>query len=130
MGTGSKRDLLPSVEFPCRVKGERPSWAWHNLLAGRDAVIPGAVWVVGDGKSIIPFSDAWIPDHYDSMLGLQPITDHQANAYLEEWIDHSGRTWKENSVRREVLDQEAQQDLSVPIPMLPKPDELKWPFEK
>lgn len=121
---------FPHSAFIAAVKGGRPSWAWHSLLAGRDSVIPGAVWVVGHGKSIRPFSNAWIPGHYDSRIGLHPITDHQANTYLEEWIDQSGRAWKEDSVRGAVSDQEAQQVLSVPIPMLPKLDELKWPFEK
>lgn len=86
--------------------------------------------MVRDGKSIGPFSDVWIPGHYDTRLGSQPITDHQANTYLEEWIDQTGRTWKENSVRGAVSEQEAQQVLSVPIPLLPKSDELKWPHEK
>lgn len=86
--------------------------------------------MVRDGKSIGPFSDVWIPGHYDTRLGSQPMTDHQANTYLEEWIDQTGRTWKENSVRGAVSEQEAQQVLSVPIPLLPKSDELKWPHEK
>lgn len=109
---------FPRSSFLAAVKGGRPSWAWHSLLVGRDAVFPGAVWVIGDGRSIRPFSDAWVPGFYDHKLGLHPITDHQANTFLAEWIDQEGRSWKEQTVREAVSDQETDKVLSITIPLL------------
>lgn len=40
------------------VKGSKLSWAWTSMLLGRNAVKNGVVWVIGDGRSIRPFTGA------------------------------------------------------------------------
>lgn len=118
---------FPSSDFLHAVKGGKPSWAWTSLLAGRDALKDGAVWKLGGGNTIRLFTDAWIPGHYDSWIGHHPVTETQANLALEEWIDQSFRAWDEGKVRAAVTEEEAQRILRVPIPVLSKPDELRWP---
>lgn len=53
-----------------------------------------------------------------------------ANAVLEEWINQTDRSWKAVVVRGVVSEEEAQQVLQVQIPLIQRPDALRWPFEK
>lgn len=121
---------FPQSDFLGAVKGGHPSWAWTSLLAGRDAVRAGTVWAVGDGRTIRPFSDAWLSGGPIIRLGQQPITAHQATMLLENWIDPQSRSWNEAAVREAVSKVEAIQILQVPIPLNPRPDALRWPFER
>lgn len=99
-------------------------------MVGRDAVASGTVWVVGDGRSIRPFSDAWLTGEPNRRLGQQPITENQVGLLLEEWIDPEARSWNEAAVREAVSEVEARQILQVPIPLIQRPDALRWPFER
>lgn len=93
-------------------------------------MLGGAVWSVGDGRTIRPFIDPWIPGRYSNRLGFRPVTQAQANTKLVDWIDGSIREWKVSLIRRALSEEEATWVLVVPISMQERKDELRWPHER
>lgn len=90
----------------------------------------GDVWSMGDGRSIRPFRDVWIPGRYDIRLGSHPITQDQANTFLEDWIDPGLRDSVAPVFSNAVSIDELQAILVVPIPLVPRQDQLRWPYER
>lgn len=88
------------------------------------------MWSVGDGDSIRPFVDAWLPGRYDSRLGSRPVSREQASVRLEDWLDREARKWNEGAVRAALNCTEAQWVLDTPIPLVPRNDQLVWPFDR
>ncbi|KAL7234528.1 hypothetical protein ACSBR1_018024 [Camellia fascicularis] len=48
---------------------QRCSWEWRSILWGRDLLLLGLLWVVGNGKLINPFEDQWIPSLTNPLMG-------------------------------------------------------------
>ena len=40
------------------------SYAWRSILHGRDVILKGALWRVGDGKQIKIWGDNWLPTKF------------------------------------------------------------------
>ncbi|GKV49294.1 hypothetical protein SLEP1_g56051 [Rubroshorea leprosula] len=58
----------------CWRKGSHPSWAWSNILQGRDLVQLRARWNVGNGQDILIYQDKWVP----TLSGFKELSlDHQ-----------------------------------------------------
>lgn len=73
--------------------------AWSSLIEGRRVISGGVVWSVGDGRTIRPFMDAWLPGRYDIRLGTRLVSQAQAGTILAEWIDQETKEWKKADVR-------------------------------
>lgn len=41
--------------------GNNLSYIWQSLIWGRDLLVKGLCWRVGNGQKIYAFSDSWIP---------------------------------------------------------------------
>lgn len=121
---------FPTSDFLHAGKGSRPSWAWSSIMEGRAVVKDGSVWSLGDGRIIRPFMDAWIPGRSNARLGLRPVQQRQAETVLYDWINHEEKEWNSELVRAELDQNEAEMVLGVQIPLVPRGDELKWPFER
>ena len=37
------------------------SYAWKSILKGRDVILKGALWRIGDGKRVRIWGDNWLP---------------------------------------------------------------------
>lgn len=99
-------------------------------MAGRNVVRTTVVLSLGEGRSIGVFTDAWIPGHYETRLEDHPVTEVQVKTRIGDWIDTNTKTWNEEVIRTVVLDDEANKMLNVPIPLISRADELRWPFER
>lgn len=121
---------FPYSDFSQAGKGSRASWAWASLLSGRKVFSEAAVWSIGDGQTVRLFVDAWIPGLHTTRQGTHPVSQEQAHLRLHQWIDSRSRTWLEEKVRGTVTAGEAQQILAVPIPLVPRSDELRWPHDR
>lgn len=52
----------PKVDFLSAVVGSRPSFAWRSLLYGRELLIKGLKWQVGNGENTRVWIDKWVDD--------------------------------------------------------------------
>nr|GEU98086.1 cytochrome P450 [Tanacetum cinerariifolium] len=95
---------FPRSNFLTAKHGSRPSWLWNSLLHGRDLLLHGVGWQVGNGQSILFWTQKWVPFNEDffihSLLGPFP-----------------------NGVR------EAEIIFGIPISQNRCPDKLVWHFD-
>ncbi|CAN1761141.1 Uncharacterized mitochondrial protein AtMg00310 [Linum perenne] len=56
-----KAKYFPNSTLMQAGKGSNPSWGWRGILKGREIIKVGHRWQVGDGISINPFLDHWVP---------------------------------------------------------------------
>ncbi|XP_057811479.1 uncharacterized mitochondrial protein AtMg00310-like [Salvia miltiorrhiza] len=55
-----KARYFPRTDILLASKAHNPSFVWRSLLAGRDLLMKGIVWKVGDGERIRIGKDCWI----------------------------------------------------------------------
>ncbi|XP_057790949.1 uncharacterized protein LOC131008065 [Salvia miltiorrhiza] len=56
-----KARYFPRSDILLANNAHNPSYAWRSLLVGRDLLIKGLAWRIGDGARIRIGIDAWIP---------------------------------------------------------------------
>lgn len=74
--------------------------------------------------------DAWIPGHYETRLRDQPVREVHEKTRVVELIDTGTKTWKDEVVRGAVSNEEALKVLNVPISMISRAYEMRWPYER
>ncbi|GKA96927.1 reverse transcriptase [Tanacetum coccineum] len=52
---------FPHSNFLTASKGSHPSWLWQSLIKGRDLLLHGVRWQVGNGSNISLWTQKWIP---------------------------------------------------------------------
>jgi hypothetical protein len=73
--------------------GTNPSFIWRSLLKGRDTLVKGIKWKVGDGRSINVWRDKWLPftpggqQDENSGLLVRDLIDEDRNWWNEALID-------------------------------------------
>jgi hypothetical protein len=100
--------------------GKKLSLAWRSLLAAQDVVKKGAIWRVGDGKSIKIWEDCWLPT--PTTFKIQSPQKHlPINTCVFDLIDQTTRRWNVAFITEEFKQEEAEVIMNIPLsPLLPK----------
>ena len=122
-----KARFFPNGSILDAKESASASYAWRSILIGRDVILKGALWRVGDGKQIKIWGDNWLPTKYQPKV-ISPMIFGQKNSAVEVLINQSTRSW-----RSEVIDHcfnltEAEAIKSIPLSSTSQPDKLIWPF--
>ncbi|CAN1238009.1 Uncharacterized mitochondrial protein AtMg00310 [Linum grandiflorum] len=56
-----KGRYFPQGTLLTAKKGSSPSWGWSSILHGRELLLRGSRWIVGDGTNISLLVDTWLP---------------------------------------------------------------------
>ena len=73
--------------------GNRPSYAWHSILVGRELFQEGCFWSIGDGKNVSILGDKWIPR--PSTFTIQSLCKILSKeSKVVELIDENPPQWK------------------------------------
>lgn len=126
-GKVMKSVYYPNSDFLHASKGRQPSWAWSSLIQGREILLKGIRWQVGNGNSILFWSDNWIPISKDFKVHTARPPDCSV-VYARDLIDARTKSWKEQDLRALVSKEEADAILSIPISQCGKEDFLIWHF--
>ncbi|XP_057803274.1 uncharacterized mitochondrial protein AtMg00310-like [Salvia miltiorrhiza] len=73
-----KARYFPRSDILLASKAHNPSFVWKSLLVGRDLLLEGLAWRVGDRTRIRIGRDAWLPD------GRENFRPARVN---EQWAD-------------------------------------------
>lgn len=67
--------------------GNNPSYVWRSLLAARDIIKEGSMWMVGDGRTIEVSTYNW--------LSPKPVVlgEPRPNLYARDLIDSATMQW-------------------------------------
>ena len=99
------------------------SWAWDNLLHGRDLLVRGGQWMVGDGTRI----RVWKDKSLRSLILTQQVHQQQ-DLKVSELIITKNRSWDVLKVRSLFSLDIAKQILQVPISTTGVEDKFIWPY--
>uniref|UniRef100_A0A803QD89 Reverse transcriptase domain-containing protein n=1 Tax=Cannabis sativa TaxID=3483 RepID=A0A803QD89_CANSA len=91
--------------------GHSPSFCWRSILWGRDLLIKGLIWKIGDG-TLVNISDSnWLPSHDKVVLkpGLFPPSQNVSFFITED------RHWDLSKLRRYFDEEMCNAILAVPI---------------
>ena len=84
---------------------------------------------MGDGASIRPLRDKWIPNHPSNMV-LFPANEGQWEWRVSDLIDPFLRCWDRDSVLQIFQKEDAEEILRIPLSRRNIPDSVMWPHTK
>lgn len=88
------------------------------------------IWDIGDGRSIRPFRDPWVPLQASYRLTPSSQMIPAEEGRVSDWIDSDNRTWRQELVRHAVGEVGAAMILDMQIPIEPRRDVLRWPHTR
>lgn len=107
--------------------GLRPSFVWRSLLSGRELLVRGCRWRIGNGRSTPVYGSNWLPNEF--CLQIQSVPSLPAASVVSDLFAASGG-WDEAVLRAhfDLSDREA--ILRIPLRHGLGEDRLIWHFEK
>ncbi|KAF7822570.1 reverse transcriptase [Senna tora] len=115
---------FPNCDFLNARKGPRASWAWSSLLEGREVLLEGLCWRVGNGDSISFWNDPWVKDLKDFKISSLSTNETQRNMKVSDFI--VGGLWDIAKLRSVVSEEEVQAVLKIPLARSGCADKLVW----
>lgn len=94
-------------------------------MAAKPVVKGGIRWLVGDGRSIKTWEDAWIPS-MESGRVLSPRPEQVGGICVANLLVHSKAEWNVSLVNSAFLPHEAEAILSIPISPITQADTMVW----
>ncbi|GKF26876.1 hypothetical protein Tco_0082770, partial [Tanacetum coccineum] len=95
---------FPNFGFLVAKRGSHPSWTWSSLLYGRDLLLQGVRWQVGDGRNIYFWTQKWIPYSEDFYI-CSPLGPFITGNLVSDFILNS--EWNSNKLHENVSKEEA-----------------------
>ncbi|CAN0912624.1 Putative ribonuclease H protein At1g65750 [Linum grandiflorum] len=122
-----KGKYFPHGNFLNAKLGASPSWIWRSILFGRELLLSGLQWQLGNGQSFNFLSDPWLnngePVKPSLLLSLpSPPPDLK--------FFHSNGHWNSPLLASFFTPTSVRLFETVPIPKLKIPDSLTWSFTK
>ncbi|GJX59329.1 RNA-directed DNA polymerase, eukaryota, reverse transcriptase zinc-binding domain protein [Tanacetum coccineum] len=115
--------------FLVAKKGSHPSWFWSSLLHGRDLLLQGVRWQVGNGRRISFWTQKWVPfsDDFYIRSPLGPFHNRHNRNTVSDFIENGH--WNVRKLREHILATEAEMVLQIPISQTGSSDKLIWHFD-
>ncbi|XP_075636752.1 uncharacterized protein LOC142608991 [Castanea sativa] len=107
------------------LEAKDSSSAWKSILKGREVILKGALWKVGDGKKIRIWGDNWLPSKSSAKI-TTPVLFGQENSNVEVLINPVTRRWRIKVVDHVFNEQEAETIKNIPLSSINHV--LVWPF--
>lgn len=114
VGRVLKAKYYPTCNFLTATSGRFPSYLWRSFLHGRDLLLRGIRWRIGDGTKIRVFSDPWIPAP-SSFRVITPFNFLSDQLQVSDLLDHG--KWRMDLL--EVLFCPRDRELISHIPVCP-----------
>lgn len=102
------------------------SYAWKSILKGREVILKGALWRVGDRKQIKIWGDNWLPTKILPKI-ISPMIFGQQNSSVEVLINQSTQSWREEEIDHYFSMAKAAIIKIIPLSSSRQRDTLIWP---
>lgn len=87
-----KSRYYPRGTFMEATTGYQPSYGWRSIISAREVVEKGGRWIVGDGKSIRIWKDAWMPN-LELLTSKSDACNLGEEDLVEVLVDPTTRQW-------------------------------------
>ncbi|KAL0434402.1 UNVERIFIED_CONTAM: hypothetical protein Slati_2774500 [Sesamum latifolium] len=122
-----KHNYFPNSNYFAAEGSYSPSFMWRSILGARDLLAAGMRWSIGDGESITIMGVPWIPKP-SSFQVICPPRSLDGLTKVVELMDETG--WKDDMVRGEFSQIDAECILSIPLSRVCGRDKLIWHYGK
>ena len=103
------------------------SYAWKNILKGREVIKMGARFRVGNGKNIKIWQHHWLPIKHPPLV-TSPIIESMEDATVDCLIDETTENWDAEMLEGVLIPAEAELAKKIPLARSQTEDFLFWPF--
>lgn len=81
--------------FGCKAKvGD--SFGWRSILSSKEVVRAGACFKVGNGATIDPWEDPWVPWTLGNVIKLKKMSDGNDIWCVVDFINAENKEWKDD----------------------------------
>ena len=107
--------------------GSKPSYIWRSVLWGKEVLLKGYRWRIGDGKQINIFSSCRIP----RLSTFKPITPPNlpGNTCVAELIDENN-CWKKDKIYQHFSKDDADCIVHIPLSRRQSEDTIIWHYDR
>ena len=123
-----KGRYFPDSDFWHAQKPRSSSYTWRSLLFGKDLLLQGIRWGIGDGKTVKILGDNWIPRFPPDMI--KPRSPIPMVATVNCLMDEESSSWSHENVHAFFEPDVAAKILQVPISRHAGDDFVCWPFTR
>ena len=120
-----KAKFFPNCSILDAKESKASSYAWRSILKGRDVILEGACWRVGNRKSIKIWQHCWLPTKHPTKIS-SPILDLMEEA-VECLINQNNRTWIHEMIDGIFAPQKAELIKRIPLAKNAATDSVFWP---
>lgn len=110
------------------ISPKSASHGWRGILWGRDLLVKGLGWSVGNGTSINIWTDPWLSP-VTPLRPIGPPTNANQDLCVADLISPQTNAWNIQAIRQH-LPQYEELILQIIPSSLNKPDELMWLHDK
>ena len=103
------------------------SHAWRSILRGRDVILEGVCWRVGNGRSIKIWQHHWLPIKHPTRI-TSIMLESMEEAIVECLINVETRSWNEGMIDGIFIPQEAELIKKIPLSQFEADDSIFWPL--
>jgi hypothetical protein len=104
------------------------SFTWRSILFGRELIVKGLRWGVGDGSKIKIMGDNWIPGLPSGTFST--LESLPANAPVIFLMNSQGNAWDMDTIRFFSTEEMARVIQQIPISRHGGEDYVSWPHAK
>ena len=102
------------------------SYAWKSILKGRDVLLSGARWRIGNGVTVSIWKDAWLPSLEHPKI-QSPAVDLFSKALVNSLFSPSHNTWNMDLLHQFFSNREFELIKKIPLGQGLSEEKLIWP---
>lgn len=124
-----KARYFPDCSILEAVQKKKASYTWKSILYGKELIVQGMKFVIGNGTYANMWTDPWIPDHPPRpprALTTAVVFDCKVKDYFRE-----GRNeWNEKKLREDVVAEDVDRILRLKLSPQAHNDLLGWHYNE
>ncbi|WZY89335.1 hypothetical protein YC2023_046070 [Brassica napus] len=92
---------------------KKSSYAWKSILHGKDLIVKGMRYIIGNGESTKMWTDSWLSLH--PPRPPRSRGEVNTNSKVSDYVLNNGRGWNLDKLREDVIQEDIEKILELKI---------------